>query len=45
MKQQIGLGGSCHWCTEAIFSSLKGVESVEQGWFKSSENSSQFSEA
>ncbi|MCR8556555.1 peptide-methionine (S)-S-oxide reductase [Mucilaginibacter sp. BJC16-A38] len=30
--QRIGLGGSCHWCTEAIFRSLKGVTTVEQGW-------------
>ena len=45
MLQQVGLGGSCHWCTEAIFSSLIGVESVDQGWFKSAEQDSQFSEA
>ena len=24
---EIGLGGGCHWCTEAIFLSLKGVDS------------------
>ncbi|NNE03772.1 MAG: peptide methionine sulfoxide reductase [Eudoraea sp.] len=29
---KIGLGGSCHWCTEAIFQSLLGVTIVEQGW-------------
>lgn len=29
---KIGLGGSCHWCTEAIFQSLIGVSKVEQGW-------------
>lgn len=34
---KIGLGGSCHWCTEAIFQSLKGVEKVEQGWISSAE--------
>jgi peptide-methionine (S)-S-oxide reductase len=31
-KLKIGLGGSCHWCTEAIFQSLLGVSLVEQGW-------------
>lgn len=29
---KVGLGGSCYWCTEAIFCSLIGVEQVEQGW-------------
>jgi peptide-methionine (S)-S-oxide reductase len=33
--QKIGFGGSCHWCTEAIFRSLKGVTSVDQGWIAS----------
>ncbi|WP_269200069.1 peptide-methionine (S)-S-oxide reductase [Pseudoalteromonas luteoviolacea] len=30
MKNKLGLGGSCYWCTEAIFRSLNGVEKVEQ---------------
>jgi len=34
---RVGLGGSCHWCTEAIFQSLKGVEKVDQGWISSVE--------
>jgi len=41
---KIGLGGSCHWCTEAIFKSLSGVTSVEQGWISSIEQTD-FSEA
>ena len=35
--EKIGLGGSCHWCTEAIFQSLLGVSKVEQGWISSKE--------
>ena len=30
----IGFGGGCHWCTEAVFASLKGVAEVQQGWIK-----------
>ncbi|RMA64399.1 peptide-methionine (S)-S-oxide reductase [Ulvibacter antarcticus] len=48
MKQnltKIGLGGGCHWCTEAVFQSLKGVEDVEQGYVSSSEENTAFSEA
>lgn len=43
--EKIALGGGCHWCTEAVFQSLKGVRTVEQGYvsFKSGEES--FSEA
>ncbi|MES2265621.1 MAG: peptide-methionine (S)-S-oxide reductase [Bacteroidota bacterium] len=33
--RKIGFGGSCHWCTEAIFQSLTGVAIVEQGWISS----------
>ena len=40
-----GFGGSCHWCTEAIFSSLKGVLNVEQGWIASDDANDYFSEA
>lgn len=42
---KIGFGGSCHWCTEAIFQSLKGVHKVEQGWIASQKEKSDFSEA
>lgn len=42
---KIGFGGSCHWCTEAIFLSLKGVKSVLQGWISSDGDNSTLSEA
>ena len=42
---KIGFGGSCHWCTEAIFLSLKGIRSVLQGWISSEGEYSAFSEA
>ena len=42
---KIALGGGCHWCTEAVFQSLKGVEKVEQGFVASNGENSSFSEA
>ncbi|HEY0895050.1 MAG TPA: peptide-methionine (S)-S-oxide reductase [Sphingobacteriaceae bacterium] len=42
---RIGFGGGCHWCTEAIFQALNGVELVEQGWISSLEPYDTFSEA
>lgn len=42
---KISFGGGCHWCTEAVFKSLIGVEKVEQGWVASSEENNTFSEA
>ncbi|WP_282032363.1 peptide-methionine (S)-S-oxide reductase [Winogradskyella eximia] len=42
---RIGFGGGCHWCTEAVFQSLVGVENVQQGWIASSGNNATFSEA
>lgn len=43
--QKVGFGGSCHWCTEAIFRSLKGVTTVEQGWIGSVGENAEPSEA
>ena len=43
--EKIGLGGSCHWCTEAILQSLKGVLHVNQGWIASDDDPARFSEA
>ena len=44
-QERIGLGGGCHWCTEAIFMSLRGVEQVMQGWIASEKPWESFSEA
>ena len=43
--EKIGFGGSCHWCTEAIFQSLKGVQQVSQGWIAADGEAASFSEA
>ncbi|WP_298952572.1 peptide-methionine (S)-S-oxide reductase [uncultured Nonlabens sp.] len=32
---KLGLGGGCHWCTEAVFQSVAGVIRVEQGYISS----------
>ncbi len=42
---RIGLGGGCHWCTEAVFQALRGVEKVEQGFIRSSAPQADWSEA
>ena len=42
---KIAFGGSCHWCTEAIFQSLQGVVKVEQGFVSSTGIHHTFSEA
>ncbi len=42
---KIGFGGGCHWCTEAIFKSINGVQKVEQGYVASTNENSSFSEA
>ncbi len=43
--KKIALGGGCHWCTEAVFQSLAGVITVEQGFVKQQAANSTFSEA
>ena len=43
--RKIGFGGGCHWCTEAVFQALKGVESVAEGWIKSNSPFDSYSEA
>ncbi|MCZ4408458.1 peptide-methionine (S)-S-oxide reductase [Cryomorphaceae bacterium 1068] len=45
MSPIIGLGGSCHWCTEGIFGSVIGVEKVRQGWISAAAPHNSFSEA
>ena len=44
MNRKIALGGGCHWCTEAVSQSLKGVTQVEQGYLASTDRNSYFSE-
>ncbi|MEO1398290.1 MAG: peptide-methionine (S)-S-oxide reductase [Pseudomonadota bacterium] len=34
--EKIGFGGGCHWCTEAVFAALDGVQTVEQGFVSAS---------
>jgi peptide-methionine (S)-S-oxide reductase len=41
---KIGFGGGCHWCTEAVFVSLHGVVSVEQGFIRADAPDDSFSE-
>lgn len=42
---KIGLGGGCHWCTEAVFQALRGVSTVDQGFISSNAPNESFSEA
>ncbi len=41
----VGFGGGCHWCTEAVFQSLKGVTEVRQGFICSDAPHHSYSEA
>ncbi|MDX2504150.1 MAG: peptide-methionine (S)-S-oxide reductase [Gammaproteobacteria bacterium] len=40
----IGLGGGCHWCTEAVFASIKGINQIQQGWLMTEPPADTFSE-
>lgn len=44
-QDKIGFGGGCHWCTEAVFQSLRGVDCVEQGFIRSAPPEDDWSEA
>lgn len=41
----VGFGGGCHWCTEAVFQSLRDVVDVRQGFIRSDLPNDSFSEA
>lgn len=43
--QRLGFGGGCHWCTEAVFSALRGVGHVAQGFIASDPPHDSYSEA
>ncbi len=45
MCSEIGFGGGCHWCTEAVFASLKGVTDLSQGYIGSDPPDDGWSEA
>lgn len=45
MLSKMAFGGGCHWCTEAVFQALVGVEKVEQGFVASNGENRSFSEA
>lgn len=44
-EEKVGLGGGCHWCTEAVFQSLRGVIEVAQGFIRSAPPHDAWSEA
>ena len=44
-QETVGLGGGCHWCTEAIFQALRSVSKVEQGFIASTPPHDAYSEA
>ena len=44
-SERVGFGGGCHWCTEAVFQHLRGVEHVAQGWASGRDKPDRFAEA
>ncbi|WP_428643202.1 peptide-methionine (S)-S-oxide reductase [Roseibium sp.] len=42
---KIGLGGGCHWCTEAVFQAIAGISKVEQGFIRADPPEDAWSEA
>jgi peptide-methionine (S)-S-oxide reductase len=44
-RQRIGFGGGCHWCTEAVFQAVGGVNGVAQGFIRSDPPNDGWSEA
>jgi peptide-methionine (S)-S-oxide reductase len=42
---EVGFGGGCHWCTEAIFTNTPEAFDIRQGWIRSSGENSSLSEA
>lgn len=42
---KIGFGGGCHWCTESVFQSLRGVLKVDQGYIRSDAPADTWAEA
>ena len=45
MLENAGFGGGCHWCTEAVFRSLRGVTEVAQGFIAADPPHQAYSEA
>ncbi|MDP5077250.1 MAG: peptide-methionine (S)-S-oxide reductase, partial [Nonlabens sp.] len=44
-EHKLGLGGGCHWCTEAVMQVVPGIIQVDQGYIASVTPHERFSEA